>query len=124
MAAALGVRDARHAFPAAARRHRQSGRRFAFPVRYRVVPAPRRGGSSSSGDVALLAPFIAAARALEGEGVAAIATSCGFLALFQGELQAALAVPIWSFEPAARRSNCRPRLGTAASASSPSTRRR
>ncbi len=69
---------------------------FAFPVRYRIVAgaSPRRVVVER--DASLLAPFITAARALQGEGVAAIATSCGFLALFQRELQAALAVPLWS----------------------------
>ncbi len=69
---------------------------FAFPVRYRVVAgaSPRRVVVER--DASLLAPFIAAARALQDEGAAAIATSCGFLALFQRELQAALAVPLWS----------------------------
>jgi Asp/Glu/hydantoin racemase len=69
---------------------------FAFPVRYRVVAgaSPRRVVVER--DASLLTPFIAAARALQDQGAAAIATSCGFLALFQRELQAALAVPLWS----------------------------
>ena len=69
---------------------------FAFPVRYRIVAgaSPRRVVIER--DVSLLAPFIAAARALQGEGVLAIATSCGFLALFQREMQAALEVPVWT----------------------------
>ena len=69
---------------------------FAFAVRYRVVAgaSPRRVVVER--DVALLAPFIAAARALQDEGAVAVATSCGFLALFQRELQAALVVPLWS----------------------------
>jgi Asp/Glu/hydantoin racemase len=69
---------------------------FVFPVRYRVVAgaSPRRVVVER--DASLLAPFIGAGRALQDEGVAAIATSCGFLALFQRELQAALAVPLWS----------------------------
>ena len=69
---------------------------FSFPVRYRVVAgaSPRRVVVER--DASLLAPFITAARALQDEGVAAIATSCGFLTLFQRQLQAALAVPVWS----------------------------
>jgi len=69
---------------------------FAFPVRYRVVAgaSPRRVVVER--DPTLLAPFIDAARGLQSDGVAAIATSCGFLALFQHELQAALSVPLWS----------------------------
>lgn len=69
---------------------------FAFPVRYRTVrgASPRRVVVER--DTTLLAPFIDAARALEREGVAAVTTSCGFLALFQREMAAALAVPVWT----------------------------
>ena len=47
-------------------------------------------------DPAALAPFIDAAQALAAEGCAAITSSCGFLARWQHELQAALPVPVWS----------------------------
>ena len=47
-------------------------------------------------DPAVLRPFVAAARELVDEGCGAIATSCGFLARWQRELQAALPVPVWS----------------------------
>lgn len=47
-------------------------------------------------DPALLAPFVAAGRRLVDDGVAAITTSCGFLARWQRELQAALPVPVWT----------------------------
>ena len=69
---------------------------FAFPVRYRTVrgASPRRVVIER--DPTLLAPFIDAARALEREGVAALTTSCGFLALFQREMAAAVAVPMWT----------------------------
>ena len=69
---------------------------FAFPVRYRTVrgASPRRVVVER--DPALLAPFVDAVRALEGEGVAAVTTSCGFLALFQRELAAAVRVPLWT----------------------------
>ena len=69
---------------------------FAFPVRYRTVAgaSPRRVVVER--DRALLAPFIDAARSLEREGVAAVTTSCGFLALFQRQLAAALTVPVWT----------------------------
>jgi len=71
-------------------------RTFAFPVRYRTV----RGASPQrvvvERDPRLVAPFVAAARELEAGGVAAIATSCGFLALFQRELAASVAVPMWT----------------------------
>lgn len=69
---------------------------FDFPVRYRTVSgaSPRRVVVER--DRALLAPFIDAARALQSEGVAAVTTSCGFLALFQREMAAALTVPVWT----------------------------
>ena len=69
---------------------------FAFPVRYRTVrgASPRRVVVER--DRALLAPFIDAALALESQGVAAVTTSCGFLALFQREMAAALSVPVWT----------------------------
>ena len=69
---------------------------FDFPVCYRTVSgaSPRRVVVER--DRGLLAPFIAAARALESEGVAAVTTSCGFLALFQREMAAALTVPMWT----------------------------
>jgi hypothetical protein len=48
-------------------------------------------GLAASG---LLDDFIAAARRLEAQGARAITTSCGFLVLFQRELQAAVRVPL------------------------------
>ncbi|HZW75812.1 MAG TPA: aspartate/glutamate racemase family protein [Caldimonas sp.] len=71
-------------------------RTFAFPVRHSIVrgASPRRVVVER--DPKLVAPFVAAARDLEAEGVAAITTSCGFLALFQRELAASVAVPMWT----------------------------
>ncbi|HEY5321271.1 MAG TPA: aspartate/glutamate racemase family protein, partial [Caldimonas sp.] len=69
---------------------------FSFPVRYHVVVGASPSRVVIDADRSLLAPFIAAAQALEAEGCTAIATSCGFLALFQRELQAAVAVPVWT----------------------------
>ena len=69
---------------------------FDFPVRYKVV----RGASPSrvvlERDPALLAPFVEAARELEAEGVRAITTSCGFLALFQREMASAVSIPVFT----------------------------
>ncbi len=69
---------------------------FSFPVRYRTV----KGASSKrvviDGDPLLLQPFIEAARSLESDGVKAITTSCGFLALFQQELADAVAIPVFT----------------------------
>ena len=69
---------------------------FDFPVRYVVVKGalPRRAVVGR--DRSLLQPFIAAAQALEADGCSAIATSCGFLALFQHEMQSVVGVPVWT----------------------------
>ena len=69
---------------------------FDMPVRYAVVrrASPRRVVHER--DITLLAPFVEAGRALAREGVDAITTSCGFLVLWQRELQAALDVPVWT----------------------------
>ena len=68
-----------------------------FPVHYAVV----KGADTSrimgpDPDQTLLEPFIAAACELQRLGVRAITTSCGFLAIFQKELQAELSVPMLS----------------------------
>lgn len=70
---------------------------FDFALRYAVVcgASPRRVVHER--DTVLLDPFIAAARRLVDEqGVVAITTSCGFLVLWQRELQAALPVPVFT----------------------------
>ncbi len=69
---------------------------FAFPVRYIVVEGASPQRVVLGGDRSLLVPFIDAARRLADEGVAAITTSCGFLALFQNEMQSAVGVPVWT----------------------------
>jgi len=69
---------------------------FDMPVRYAVVrsASPRRVVRER--DITLLAPFVEAGHGLVREGVDAITTSCGFLVLWQRELQAALDVPVWT----------------------------
>ena len=63
---------------------------FPFAVRYRMVPGTTyHDVVEALQEERLLVPFIAAAQALEQEGVCAITTSCGFLALFQRQLSAA-----------------------------------
>jgi hypothetical protein len=69
---------------------------FGFPVIYRVVEGATPERVVSQGDPALLEPVIAAARDLVAQGVAAITTGCGFLVLFQRELAAAVAVPLYT----------------------------
>lgn len=69
---------------------------FDHPVRYAVVrgASPRRVVHGC--DPQLLQPFIDAGRDLVRDGADAIATSCGFLVLFQHALHDALGVPVWS----------------------------
>ncbi len=71
-------------------------RTFDFAVRRRVVHGATPERVVRGSDAAVLQPFIDAARELVAEGCDAIATSCGFLARWQRELQAALPVPVWS----------------------------
>ena len=69
---------------------------FNFPVRYAVVAGASPQRVVRERDTSLLTPFIQAGRALVALGARAIATSCGFLVLFQRELDAALPVPVWT----------------------------
>ncbi len=69
---------------------------FPFPVAFRTVPgaAVREIVAPGARAARLLPDFVAAARALEADGVAAITTSCGFLAPMQADLAAAVSVPV------------------------------
>ncbi|MGI6603777.1 MAG: aspartate/glutamate racemase family protein [bacterium] len=69
---------------------------FPFPVRYQIVTGASPVKVVREADPSLIAPFIAAARDLEAAGVRAITTSCGFLALWQQELAAAVSVPLFT----------------------------
>jgi Asp/Glu/Hydantoin racemase len=69
---------------------------FDFAVRRRVIEGANPERVVRGRDRSALQPFIDAAHALVAEGCTAIATSCGFLALWQRELQTALKVPVWS----------------------------
>lgn len=69
---------------------------FGFAVRQRVVQGATPERVVRGSDPALLRPFIEAAVQLVDQGCVALSTSCGFLARWQRELQAALPVPVWS----------------------------
>lgn len=71
---------------------------FPVPTRRRVIGGATAAkvvrdaaGFAASG---LVQDFVAAARRLESEGALSITTSCGFLVLFQRELQDAVGVPL------------------------------
>lgn len=69
---------------------------FDFPVRYRTVKGATPERIVVRADKTMIQPFIAAGRNLIQEGAIALATSCGFLALFHKALVAALPVPVFS----------------------------
>jgi len=65
-----------------------------FPVRYRVVAGATSVRVVQRPDAELLDRFFEGARELEADGVRAITTSCGFLAIYQRELAASVSVPV------------------------------
>jgi hypothetical protein len=69
---------------------------FPFPVRYHRVPGADPDRVVRRGAAGLLPAFIQGARALEGEGVGAITTNCGFLVTFQREIAASVRVPVFT----------------------------
>ena len=73
-----------------------NARTWKYPVLYKKVV----GGTPKKVVMELTAedicPFIDAAKELESEGVKAITTSCGFLALFQKELSEAVRIPVFT----------------------------
>lgn len=73
-----------------------NGFTFNFPVRYKVVKGAPGTKIIFSKDPSLLQPFIDGAQELEREGVRAITTSCGYLALFQRQLADSVHIPVFS----------------------------
>jgi hypothetical protein len=67
---------------------------FPFPVLYAVVPGASPDRVVRRRAEGLLDSFIAEGRKLVRQGAEGIVTNCGFLALYQGELAAALEVPV------------------------------
>ncbi|WP_101067692.1 aspartate/glutamate racemase family protein [Roseovarius salinarum] len=65
-----------------------------FPVHYRVVRTASPDHVVRRGAEGLLEAFVAAGRELVSDGVDGITTNCGFLSLFQGDLAAAVGVPV------------------------------
>lgn len=68
---------------------------FDYPIRKLIVEGANPQSVVMKADPNLLEPFIRAARQLEAEGVTAITTSCGFLAMFQKEVAAAVNIPVF-----------------------------
>ena len=69
---------------------------FNFPVLYKVVKDIPVHKIINERDEKYLQPFISAACELERDGVKAITTSCGFLAIFQQVLSQAVNIPLFS----------------------------
>jgi hypothetical protein len=69
---------------------------FSFPVVYKIIEQATAFTVVEQGGKDLLAPFIEGARELAARGVRAITTSCGFLAVFQKELAAAVEAPVFT----------------------------
>jgi Asp/Glu/hydantoin racemase len=69
---------------------------FDFPVLYRVVKHATPSRVVEEHASGLVDAFCEAARALEADGVRAICTSCGFLALHQPALARAVSVPVFT----------------------------
>ena len=68
---------------------------FDFPVRYKVVKGASIERLIKKRDKTLIKLFIDAAIELRNEGVKAITGGCGFMALFQKEVSAALDQPVF-----------------------------
>lgn len=67
-----------------------------IPVRMLKVVGASPAKIVQDADPRFVQPFVDAAKALEGEGAALIATSCGFLAAYQTLLAASVGVPVVS----------------------------
>ena len=67
-----------------------------FPVLYEMIDGVTVPDLLNNPTPELLEPFLKGAKKLEGEGVRAITGSCGFLALFQKELSAAVDIPVFA----------------------------
>jgi len=69
---------------------------FSFPVLYQTVNGASPQKVVIDADAGLVEDFIDAGKVLIAQGIKAIATSCGFLALFHRQLVNALPVPVFT----------------------------
>lgn len=69
---------------------------FSFPVRYKKVEGASVSRVVIDADRTILEPFVRAAKEFEREGVKAITTSCGFLAIYQQAIQQQLQIPFYA----------------------------
>jgi hypothetical protein len=68
--------------------------RAGIPARFLTVPGATARRVVQQQDPALIEPFVKAVQALVADGAQLVTTSCGFLATWQRELQAAVPVPV------------------------------
>jgi Asp/Glu/hydantoin racemase len=69
---------------------------FSFPVRFQTVHGASPKKVVIDADMGLIENFIDAGEQLVAKGAKAIATSCGFLALFHQQISSALPVPVFT----------------------------
>lgn len=69
---------------------------LSFPVIYETIKGATVAELVNRPSPEFIAPFVDAALRLEADGVRAITGSCGFLALYQKELSAAVSVPVFA----------------------------
>ena len=69
---------------------------FPYPVLYKTVTGATPKRVVEEADVTLIQPFIDAGMELVRQGARAIVTSCGFMAIYQKEMAAALPVPVYT----------------------------
>lgn len=69
---------------------------WSYPVKYKVVRTASVHRVVKEGDKSLITLFLNAAKELEAEGAKVITTNCGFLSLFQQEVQQEVGVPFFS----------------------------
>ena len=67
-----------------------------FPVLYKIIKRATPDLVVRKGAMGLLESFVRGAQELEQEGVRAITTNCGFLALFQKEMASSVNVPVFT----------------------------
>lgn len=68
---------------------------YDFPIRMKTIRGATVQRAVFDADPTLLDDFVAGARELEAEGVAAITSSCGFLALLQAQVAGAVHIPVF-----------------------------
>ena len=67
-----------------------------FPVLYKIVKTATPEAVVKIGEQRLLDLFMKAAQELERDGVRAITTNCGFLAMFHEEMRSAVNIPVFT----------------------------